>query len=492
MKMKTFILIASSILLIQELSAQELFQRVYGGESYDVGREVIQTADDGYLIAGSTGSFGLTSGQIMLIKTDFQGYEEWRRYYGNDYADQLESMQETVDGNLILGGYTEQSGNSYQVYALKLTMDGDTIWTRSYGGTAWDFCRQLVSLPDGGFALFGQTYSHGSGNGDFYLLRLNSDGDTLWTKTYGGSGTESGESIALAADGGFFLAGYTNSFGAGKNDIYVVRTDDQGDTLWTKTFGGPEDDFCYAVGAMLDGGYVLAGGSFNHEPNPGRAIYIVIKDGGSMQWTKYDPFGVGNNYWTDVLIEPGTANITCVGYYVDGGYGKDDGRIIRYGADGIWNGMARGHGSEEVDRFYDVKQTSDGGYIMVGETQGFLNRFDDVYLVKGDGFGIAVDPELGVNEIEVQGETFGVQIGPNPFSSSDPTLFIQDYTSLERKLDAPMEFKMYNGLGQQVSYQIINTGNSVLHSRSLNNGIYHYQLVSGNTILATGKAVKVN
>ena len=99
---------------------------------------------------------------------------------------------------------------------------------------------------------------------------------------------------------------------------------------------------------------------------------------------------------------------------------------MRYGGlDGIWNGLAKDHGSSLNDRFYDAKLTSDGGYIMLGSTEGFLNRFDDVYLVKGDDLGLSVNPELGVNEITIGENVFGVTIGPNPFSIESPTLFIQ-------------------------------------------------------------------
>ena len=484
------ILITVLLVLVSlaDVSAQLQFQRVYGGESYDRGCEVIQTPDDGYLIAGTTGSFGLSSGQIMLIKTDEEGYEEWRKYHGGSFAEVAESMQETADGNLIIGGYSETSENSYQVYAAKLTMDGDTIWTRNYGGMDWDFCRQLVSLPDGGFAVFGQTFSYGAGDGDFYLLRLNSDGDTLWTKTYGGPGLESGESIALASDGGFYLGGYTASFGAGMHDIYVVRTNSDGDTLWTKTFGGPEDDFGYAIAVTPDNGYVVAGGTYNN--TPGKSDFTIIKEEGTQQWVRNSSY-FGDNFWLDVIVEP-IGNITAAGYFTEGGAGEEDARITRYGADGIFNGMAMGHGSADNDRAYDVKQTSDGCYIMVGFTEGFLERFDDVYLVKMNCTGQTVSPELGLNEILLGGDLFEVSIGPNPFSTENPTIFIQNYEGLVTKIDQPIILNVYNAVGQQVYTSEILAGSQVIEGLGIESGFYSYQIVSGQTRLSTGKLLKTD
>ncbi len=473
------------------VSAQIQFQRVYGGDSYDFGKEVIQTADDGYLIVGSSGSFDQDMGnQVLLLKTDDNGYEQWRKTYGGQFAEQAESFAETTDGNLIIGGLTERIGKSYQAYALKVTTDGDTLWSKDFGGEQWDFCKQVVALSDGGAALFGQTYSYGNGEGDFYLIRLDSNGDSLWTKTYGGTGLESGESIAVTTDGGFVLAGYTESFGAGKTDMYVVRADANGDTLWTKTFGGPEDDFCYSVATTADDGYVLVGNSFNHAPNPDKSVYIVIKDGGNSQWTKYDPY-LGDNYWTDVFVEPGSGNVTVVGYNSEGLFGQEDGRIVRYGGlDGIWNGMAKDHGSPRDDRFYDAKMTSDGGYVMVGSTEGFLNRFNDVYLVKGDDFGLSVSPELGVNEITIGDNVYGVAVGPNPFSNETPTLFIQGYDEIIRKVKAPLRVRFYNTVGQVVLNQPVTSGSTSIRAENFTSGIYSYQLVSGATVLATGKAVR--
>lgn len=488
MSKTTFTLVLLFLFLRSDvLEAQIKFSRVYGGNSYDTGAEVIQTPDDGFLVAGTTGSFGAESGQILLTKTDPEGYVEWRRFYGNEYADQASSMQITSDGHLIIAGNTETADSSYQMYAMKMTFSGDTIWTRNYGGADWDFCRQVVALSDGGFALFGQSFS--SGDPDFSLIRINSDGDQLWTKTYGGSAEESGESIALASDGGFYLAGHTKSFGEGMNDMYVVRTDNDGDTLWTETFGGPLEDVCYSVAETIDSGYVLAGGTENN--TPGISDMIIRKENAADTWVTYESRG-GDAYFTDVLVEPGTGNLVVVGYHGNGGFGKEDARILRYGnLGGVWNGVARSHGSPEIDRFVDVKRCSDNGYVMVGYTQGFLNRFDDIYLVKAGNDGIAAQPELGVDEIVLNGGRFDVSVGPTPFGAVEPQLFIQDFESVVKEINDPISVVVYNSVGQAVSTTSVVSYQTVLAMSHLDNGIYYYQLEASNTVLATGKLVKL-
>lgn len=487
--MKQFLLFSTLFVLIfVDLSAQIMFQQVYGGQSYDYGKEVIQTPDDGYLIAGATGSFGLESAQVMVIKTDPDGYVEWRRYYGGPLADQAESMELSADGNLIIGGYTERTGKSYQMYALKLTMDGDTIWSNHYGGELWDFARKVIPLADGGYALFGQTYSYGQGNGDFYLVRLNSEGDTLWTRTYGGPELESGESMALTSDGGFLLAGYTESFGAGEKDVYVVRTDMNGDTLWTMTYGGPEDDYGYAVVATSDGGFAVVGGTFNNTPGEADFMNVKFDADGNPEWERLKD-GSADEYWYDA-IEDDAGNIVVAGYVEDSGFGKEDVRIERVSPNGVWNNIGQTHGSTEDDRAFDLKQTSDGCYVMVGHTGGFLNRFDDVYLIKMNCAGQTSPTELGVNEILIDDVSFAVSIGPNPFREN-PTFFIQGYGDLVSKLKGPLSFRLFNALGQTLFETEINSSDTDLHL-NLPAGVYSYQLVNNRAVMATGVAIGLN
>ncbi|MCB9187322.1 MAG: T9SS type A sorting domain-containing protein [Flavobacteriales bacterium] len=485
-----FLLFLSLFLLLrQDAFAQSQFTRVYGGGGYDFGVEVIQTTDGGYLVAGQSSSFteGLSS-QILLFKTDPNGYEEWRKTYGGQFADQAESMVETADGNLLISGFTETVENSYQFLALKVTLAGDTLWSRKYGGSEWDFCKQAVAIPTGGAALFGQTYSSGAGEGDFYLIRINDSGDTLWTRTYGGSGDEYGESISLANDGGFFLGGYTSSFGAGGYDMYVVRTDASGDTLWTKTIGGVEDDMAYAIAATADGGYVIGGGTYNQSPD--KLDLILYKEGGSQQWMNSESHPE-DSYVTDLLVEPSTQNVTVIGVVAPGDFGGKDGRILRYGADGIWNGVAKSHGSESTDEVYDIKRTTDNGYILVGKTDGFLNRFDDVFLVKTNSSGLTVGPELGVDQTETDDETYRVRFAPNPIGDHS-RMMIDGFDAIQRTYNEPLMLAVYDALGKLVIRMQVNSSTQEVNAVEVAPGILFYQLKVGDQLLATGKLVKLD
>ncbi len=481
-------LILCGLLMSLQGLSQTMFQRVYGGQSYDVGCEVIQTTDNGYLIAGTTGSFGLESGQVLLIKTDEEGYEEWRKYYGGPYADQARSMEQMPDGSFVIAGFTESVQSSYDVFAIKVTAAGDTLWTSKIGGPEWDFCNQAAALNDGGIALFGTTYSFGSGEGDFYLVRLDSEGDTLWSRAYGGSSMETGESIAVASDGGFYLVGSTTSFGAGASDMYVVRTDSNGDTLWTRTWGGVEDDFCYAVATTPNDGYVLAGGTFNN--SAGKSDFVIVMEDGVQQWVKYET-KPGDNFLTDIIVEQGTNNITVTGYATGGGdFGGEDVRILRYGFDGVWNGVAKFHGSGADERSTDIKRTADNGYVMVGVTNGFMNRFDDVYLIKTDDQGLTLNPELGIEDELADQNGVAVNVAPNPIENGQARLLVAGFGQLRSEFDQPLVLQVYNSMGQLLLEDVINQSEHLLDLRN-STGIHHYLLTTEGRVIAAGKFVSV-
>jgi len=470
-----------------------MFQRVYGGDGYDVGVEVIQADDNGYYVAGSSGSFDPGfSNQILLIRINEFGNQLWKKTYGGELAEWAESMVESADGNLLISGYTETTDNSYQFYAMKLTMEGDTIWTRQYGGPSWDLCYQSVALPDGGFALFGQTYSYGKGEGDFYLVRIDSEGDTIWTRTYGGDLDENGQSISLSDEGGFFLVGHTESFGSGKRDGYIIKTDASGDTVWTRTIGGQEDEHLYGSCVTSDGGIVVVGGTYSNTPGESdRAMYRF--DAGSGIHEASSIFADSTNsdcYWTDIAEGSNNLLMAC-GIFHDSDWGKIDFRVELVYSNGLWfGGFAKTRGTTSNDKMFDVKPTSDGGYITVGTTDGFLFRFDDVYLHKMDEDGNTEFLEVGVEEISIGEEIYKVGFAPNPVCEVT-NLIINNYQTVRKHYDEQLTLRIYDAVGHLVMEQPVLSARELVQTSNLSAGFHAYQLSSGNQVLATGRLIKV-
>jgi hypothetical protein len=267
-----------------KVSAQgdTLWTKTYGG---GIGFSVQQTTDGGYVITGLTGSVGAGGIDVYLIKTTAQGDTLWTRTYGGPYDEAGYSVEQTTDGGYIIAGWTSSSGaGGEDVYLIKTNASGDTLWTRTYGGVDNDRGYSVQQTTDG-YVIAGGTSSFGAGNGDVYLIKTNAQGDTLWTRTYGGANEDNGNSVQQTTDGGYFIGAYTYSFGAGDEDVYLIKTDDQGDTIWTRTFGGSGSDEARSVQQTTDGGYIIAGWFESY--GAGADVYQIKTDAqGDTLWTR--------------------------------------------------------------------------------------------------------------------------------------------------------------------------------------------------------------
>ncbi|MFH1012039.1 MAG: hypothetical protein V1784_12505, partial [bacterium] len=268
-------------------SPDTLWTRTYGGSSLDEAHSVQQIADGGYIVAGDTYSFGAGWWDFYLVKTNSSGEPLWTRTYGGTGYDGANSVQQTADGGYIVAGGTGSFGaGDRDFYLVRSNSQGDTLWTRTYGGSGTDWAFSVDSSADGGYIVAGLTYSFGAGGGDFYLVKTNSQGDTLWTRTYGGSSYDVANSVQQTADGGYIVAGGTYSFGAGLYDFYLVKTNSQGDMLWTRTYGGSYDDYAFSVQQTADGGYIVAGYTWSFGAGSSDFYLVKTNSKGDPLWTR--------------------------------------------------------------------------------------------------------------------------------------------------------------------------------------------------------------
>ncbi len=237
-----------------------LFNKTYGGPDDEGGLSVIQAIDGGYVLAGDTKPVGTEIWDLWLTKADPEGKMLWNRTFGGPGDDAAFSVIETTDRGYVVAGHTSSFGNdAHDIWLIKTDSMGTMQWNKTYGGTGDEAAFSIIQTKDGGYALAGYTNSFGTGEYDFCLVRTDAAGNLLWNKTYGGTGDEGVYSIIQTNDNGYLLAGNTNSFGAGGYDFWLVKTDQNGEMVWNETFGGLNDDAAFSVIQTNDGGYALAG-----------------------------------------------------------------------------------------------------------------------------------------------------------------------------------------------------------------------------------------
>jgi len=201
-----------------------VWERTLGGYGADMGYKIRTTPDGGYIVVGATSSWGNGSADLYLVRTDSAGNVLWERTYGGQGYDEGKDVQITPDGGwLIVGSIADSVTGASDVYVVRTDASGDTLWTRRWGGDGHERGECIRPTPDGGWVVGGQTSSYGSGAYDLYVLRVDAQGDTLWSWVMGGSASEAVQDLVVTADSGYVLAGYTGSLGAGMKDIYLVK-----------------------------------------------------------------------------------------------------------------------------------------------------------------------------------------------------------------------------------------------------------------------------
>jgi len=363
-----------SVTVIMDKIKDTSWKKTFGGGNSDGAESIQQTTDGGYIVAGWTESFGSGYEDVYILKLNAKGQLEWQKTFGEEYGEGANSIQQTKDGGYIVVGWTSSFGSGEEdIYILKLNSKGEVEWQKTFGGKDFDEANSIQQTKDGGYIAAGWTESFGSGLKDVYILKLNSKGEVEWQKTFGGEDDDVANSIQQTKDGGYIVAGWTNSFGSGERDAYILKLNSKGEVEWQKTFGGWYDDGANSIQQTTDGGYIVAGWTYSFG-SVGEDVYILkLSPKGHLEWQK--TFG-GNDY-----DEANSIQQTTDGGYIVAGWtgsfisGERDAYILKLNSKGEveWQKTFSGEDSDEAN---SIQQTADGGYIVAGCKDG------DVYILK--------------------------------------------------------------------------------------------------------------
>ena len=361
------------------------WNRTYGGTNVDGAWAFMQTSDGGYALAGYTYSFGAGGGDFWLVKTDASGNAQWNKTYGGTGYESLNAFVQTSDGGYALLGSTNSFGAGYiDFWLVKTDSAGNALWNKTYGGTDYDGASVLVQTSDGGYALAGDTQSYGAGEMDFWLVKTDASGNAQWNKTYGGTGRERYGDFVQTSDGGYALTGETGSYGAGSVDAWLVKTDSAGNALWNKTYGGTNFDYSDDLVQTADGGYALAGFTQSFGAGSYDAWLVRTDSAGNTLWNMTYG-GTGGDYALD-LVKTADGGYAIAGATETFGAGSSDFWLVKTDALGTmqWN---KTYGGTNDDTPWALVQTVDDGYAIAGYTYSFGAGNRDIWLVKTDSLG---------------------------------------------------------------------------------------------------------
>jgi|GEM_PF-1917955 len=353
-----------------------LWTRTYGDTSGQTSHSVVQTSDGGYAVAGLTGGFNTPD--FWLIKTDSNGDTVWTNTYGTTDKEEAYSVKQTSDGGYVMVGWVSEDTSGYSIYNLyvvRTDVNGDTIWTWRYEGHDYAYIYDVEETPDSGFVLVGKTGQYLM-DYNAYLIRLDPNGDTLWTRVYGGPDHQEGYDVELTLDGGYVITGHTGS--CPDYDVYLIKIDANGDSLWGHTYGDTLIDSGWSVKTTVDGGYIIAGCTEYTTPGTLDAYFIKTNSIGDTIWTRM----YGGPYTDEArsIYETISGNYIATGYYGPSDRDTDIYLLkLDINGDTLWT---RQYGGMSWDYGYSVIQAADGSFLIAGGTNSFGAGQYDAYLLK--------------------------------------------------------------------------------------------------------------
>ena len=353
---------------------EEEWNKTFGGTDYDEGYCIRQSNDDGYIITGYTNSFGEGNWDAWLIKTDSNGNEQWNHTFGGIQYDRGYSVQQTKDGGYVIAGCTYSFGSGgFDVWLIKTNSEGIEEWNHTFGGISEDVGYSLQQTNDSGYIITGYTQSYGVGESDVWLIKTNSDGVEEWNRTFGVSTHDKSYSVQQTNDHGYIITGYTVGYSGGvaSCDVWLIKTDSEGIKEWDHKFGGNgvvnKIDMGYSVQQTKDGGYIIIG---NTE--------ILFVSDADIYMIKTNSEGIEE--WNQTFGGPYTDQGRSVQQTREGGYiiagsisssvTKDpDICLIKTNSTGIeeWSSTF-GYAKNSSDWGFSVRQTNDNGFIISGAT----------------------------------------------------------------------------------------------------------------------------
>ena len=437
------------------------FEKRFGSPGQDNAHSVKQLSDSSIFVSGFSDNGVLGGVDIAVIKLDRFGNPLWTQYYGDGENNYCLYLNMCSDGNLILCGETGTSSNGLDIIVIKINTNGDTLWTKIFGTPVNESAKFIEQTADGGFILCGFQNDTSNYN-DIYIAKLDSAGNFLWDKNFGGTDNDYADMVHQLGDGGFIITGDTRSFGAGGYDVELIRTDSAGIAVWDSTYGDSLANGCQGVLVTSAGKFLSYGETEIYPGSPYDFFLDLIDTNGSRIWRR-TLGGTGADAIFSVL-ETSLHEFICTGY--SSSYnGNNPIDLVIFKTDPLGNMQwVRSYGDTGIDLGYEIIPARDSGFIAVGTSFSTASQ-NQYYLLHVNDNGLVA----AANEISPENISFRVY--PNP--ADKKICFNNLFTR-------PVQGKIIDLSGKTLrNYSIINDRAPCIDTGDLQDGFYFLQLSDG-------------
>ncbi|HOY32008.1 MAG TPA: T9SS type A sorting domain-containing protein [Bacteroidales bacterium] len=460
------------------ISAQPVtFNHTYGSMQYNYGRRIIEAGDRGFFILSNV-STSTANSKIDIIRTDSLGLIIYEKNLGDGAIYWANDFIRTTDHGFLICGLTDKlPGKGYDVLLMKTDSNINVEWERYWGGTDWDFGNAVRETCDGAYIIAGQTFSYGPANENIYVIKTNLLGDTLWTRVFGGDSTDYATSACILPDSTYLIGATTNSFGHGSFDGYVLNLDMNGDTIRTKTYGDIHEDILNTVSQTPDSGFVIAGTTKNYGAIDYDYWVQSYDKNNNLKWKMPEPWEIipGDNIINNITVTD-SSRYLLAGYVNGQGNGGKETVFLAFDENHVFV-CSRTAGSSEDEEGFQAIQTADRGYAIVGYSDELGTGLANIYVVK-----IGDDCSFSSTTEHITGTEENLISQPSCFAGIYPSISSGEYVLhfSENQISEQYSISVFNILGQNIfnDDSELRTGEYKLDLTDAADGMYIVTLTS--------------
>ena len=361
---------------------QAVWEKTYGGDDGDIVNGIVALENAEYALVGTCKSFDAQGTDMCVVRMNAKGEIKWHILLGGKKKDVAKAIIRAEDGSLIVLGTSKSFAKRYDrdIYVAKVSLEGKLIWEQNLGGKRDEYAGGIAATDDGGFLVVGDSNSYGNGYKDVYIAKLDQNGKEISSQVIGGEKEDSAQALTRTSDGAMMLVGYRELDRSGNTDFFVMKLDQNGNKIWAKTYGEEQADRLNGVTASADGGIVATGSTRSYKSAQTDMSVMKLDTEGNIVWHKI--YGFKYYEYGNAVASIGAGGVMVAGGTSTLGKGDHSAYMIALDKSGklIWSHV---YGDRNKDRMNAIARMDDGSMVAAGGSDSY-SRATKFYMLKLD------------------------------------------------------------------------------------------------------------